>query len=80
MLKQKKEELPLLETYMNNDKYVINFSNNTPGYAEIRNALYPELQAALTGEKTSQEALDSFVESGDKAIDKGLRRSKALND
>lgn len=75
----KKEEMPLLETYMNNDKYVINFSNNTPGYAEIRNALYPELQAALTGEKTSQEALDSFVESGNKAINKGLRRSKALN-
>lgn len=76
----KKEEVPLLETYMNNDKYVINFSNNTPGYPEIRNALYPELQAALTGEKTSQEALDSFVEAGDRAIDKGLRRSKALNE
>lgn len=75
-----KTELPLLETYMNNDQYVINFSNNTPGYAEIRNALYPELQAALAGEKSSKEALDSFVKSGNKAIDKGLRRSKALNE
>lgn len=65
---------------MNNDKYVVNFSNNTPGYAEIRNALYPEIQAALTNEKTTKDALDSFVEAGNKAIDKGLRRSKALND
>ena len=74
-----KDKMPLLETYTNNDKYVVNFSNNTPGYAEIRNALYPEIQAALTGEKTSKEALDAFVEAGDKAIDRGLRRSKALN-
>ncbi|MCO5478149.1 extracellular solute-binding protein [Enterococcus gallinarum] len=75
-----KDKMPLLETYTNNDKYVVNFSNNTPGYAEIRNALYPEIQAALTGEKTSKEALDAFVEAGDKAIDRGLRRSKALNE
>ncbi len=50
-----KDKMPLLETYTNNDKYVVNFSNNTPGYAEIRNALYPEIQAALTGEKDIQK-------------------------
>lgn len=80
IVEAEKVNLPLLETYMNNDKYVVNFSNNTPGYAEIRNALYPEIQAALTNEKTTKDALDSFVEAGNKAIDKGLRRSKALND
>ena len=80
IIELEKDKMPLLETYTSNDKYVVNFSNNTPGYAEIRNALYPEIQAALTGEKTSKEALDAFVEAGDKAIDRGLRRSKALNE
>ncbi|MDT2596645.1 sugar ABC transporter substrate-binding protein [Enterococcus dongliensis] len=80
VIAEEADTLPLLPAYVNNDQYVINFSNNTPGYSEIRNALFPEIQATLTGEKSSKEALDSFVKSGNKAIDTGLRRSKALND
>ncbi|WHA09450.1 extracellular solute-binding protein [Enterococcus montenegrensis] len=73
-----KKDLPYLDAYLANDKYVVNFSNNSPGYAEIRNALYPELQAVMTGDKTPQVALDNFVKTGNKVIDRGLRRSKAL--
>lgn len=75
-----KANRPLLEAYIENDKNVINFSNNTPGYAEVRNALFPEIQAVLTGEKDAQAALDSFVENGNKAIEKGQKLSKVLND
>lgn len=75
-----KANRPLLETYITNDKNVINFSNNTPGYAEVRNALFPEIQAVLTGEKDSKAALDSFVENGNKAIEKGQKLSKVLKD
>ncbi|WNZ92903.1 extracellular solute-binding protein [Streptococcus iniae] len=78
LVDKEKAKNPLLETYINNDKYVINFSNNTPGYAEIRTALFPELQAALTGEKSSKEALDTFVKNGNKAIEEGQKHSKAL--
>ncbi|MGT2667338.1 ABC transporter substrate-binding protein [Streptococcus rifensis] len=77
---QEKDSKPLLASYIKNDEYVINFSNNTPGYAEVRNALFPEIQAVLTGDKDSQAALDSFVETGNKAIEKGQKLSKVLND
>jgi len=73
-----KADLSYLAAYLDNDKYVVNFSNNSPGYAEIRNALYPELQAVMTGDKTPKAALDNFVNTGNKVIDRGLRRSKAL--
>ncbi|MGT2888004.1 ABC transporter substrate-binding protein [Streptococcus didelphis] len=80
LVAKEKANNPLLETYINNDKNVINFSNNTTGYAEIRNALFPEIQAVLTGEKSSKEALDAFVEKGNKAISEGQEHSKALKD
>ncbi|EFR44961.1 ABC transporter substrate-binding protein [Streptococcus pseudoporcinus] len=79
LVEQEKANHPMLETYINNDQYVINFSNNTSGYVEVRNALFPEIQAVLTGEKTSKEALDTFVEKGNKAISQGIKRSKILN-
>ncbi|MQW23090.1 MULTISPECIES: ABC transporter substrate-binding protein [unclassified Lactococcus] len=72
------KENPLINSYLKNDSTVVNFSNNTPGYAELRTALYPQIQAVLTGEKTSQQALDDFVVAGDKAIESGLKYSKAL--
>lgn len=78
LVDKEKANNPLLETYINNDKHVINFSNNTPGYVEIRNALFPEIQAALTGEKSSKDALDAFVKNGNKAIEEGQKHSKAL--
>jgi len=62
-------ELPYLEAYNENAQYIFNFSNNTPGYAELRNAFFPELQAVLTNAKTPQEGLDSFAEVGNDIID-----------
>ena len=34
----------------------------TPSWIEISNAVYPELQAAILGDKTSKEALDAAAE------------------
>ena len=67
--------LPYLEAYDKNAEYLFNFSGGVPGYNELRNALFPELQAAFTGEKTPQEALDSFVENGNKIIEKSREES-----
>jgi multiple sugar transport system substrate-binding protein len=50
-----------------------------PGYSELRNVLFPELQAALTGQKTPQEALDSYVEKGNIVIDEGRASSVVYN-
>ena len=72
-------QLPYLPAYTENQKYIFNFSNNMPGYNELRNVLFPELQAALTGAKTAQEAMDSYVESGNKVIDEGRASSVIYN-
>ena len=37
----------------------------TPQWIEISNAVYPELQAAILGDKTSKEALDEAAAQGD---------------
>ena len=76
---QVKDELPYLAAYTANQKYIFNFSNNMPGYSELRNVLFPELQAALTGEKTPQEALDSYVEKGNVVIKEGREGSVIYN-
>lgn len=74
-----KDEMPLLEAYNENAKYIFNFSNNMPGYNELRNVLFPELQAALIGQKTAQEALDDYVEKGNQVIDEGRASSVVYN-
>lgn len=37
-------------------------------WAEIRNCFYPEMQAVYTGEKTAQEAMDSFVANANEVL------------
>lgn len=79
VVSQVSEELPYLEAYNANDQYLFNFSRNVPGYAELRNVLFPELQAALTGEKTAKEALDSYVEKGNAILEEAKKSSIAYN-
>lgn len=73
------DELPYSEAYGKNAEYIINFSNNTAGYAELRQALYPELQAVFIGDKTPQEAMDSFKTNGDEVIERNKAESVILN-
>lgn len=72
-------EMPYLAAYTENAKYIFNFSNNMPGYNELRNVLFPELQAVYTGQKTPQEAMDSYVEAGNKVIEEGRTKSVIYN-
>src|SRR5699024_7714863 len=73
------DELPYLEAYNQNADYIINFSNNTAGYAELRNAFFPELQAVFTGDKTAKEALDNFTKQVNRIIDTNAKKSVILN-
>ena len=41
----------------------------TPAWIEISNAVYPELQAAILGDKTSKEALDSAAEKATQILE-----------
>ncbi|OTO01291.1 ABC transporter substrate-binding protein [Enterococcus sp. 5B3_DIV0040] len=73
--KELEAELPYLEAYNKNASYIINFSNNTPGYAELRNAFFPELQAVFTDAKTPKEALDNFTEQGNRIVENNKKKS-----
>lgn len=74
------DDLPLLQEYNENEEYVVDFSNNIAGYAELRDVFFPEIQALLIGEKTPQEALDSFTEKGNEIIDRGNEQSLIVNE
>lgn len=68
-------ENPLFKAYADNAKNMFTFTGNVPSYLELREALYPEIQSVLIGEKTSKEALDSYVNIGNKAIEEGKKES-----
>lgn len=71
-------EAAYTKAYMDNAKYLFNFSNNTPGYAELRNLFFPELQAVFSGAKTPQQAMDNFTEQGNKVIERETKNSEVL--
>ena len=68
-------ELPLLEAYNENEKNIINFSNNISGYAELRNVFFPEIQAMLIGDKTPEQAAQDFSTAGSAIIETGKKQS-----
>lgn len=72
-------EIPLFKAYNENAKYLFNFSGNIPGYNELRQVLYPELQAIYTGEKTPEEAIKSYQEKGNEIIERAKADSVIYN-
>ena len=67
--------MPLLEAYNENEKNIINFSNNISGYAELRNVFFPEIQAMLIGDKTPEQAAQDFSTAGSAIIETGKKQS-----
>jgi multiple sugar transport system substrate-binding protein len=57
----------------------ISITGRVPGYVSARSFYFPEIQAALTGQKTAQQALDSFVKAATNAISAAAKRSVILN-
>ena len=62
------DRIPHLEAHAANARYLFNFHRGVPGYGELRNVLFPALQAAFTGEMTAQEALDTYARQGNAII------------
>ena len=60
-------------------QYSVNFNQFVPGYLQLRSVFFPEMQAAYTGEKTAQEALDSFAEKGNEILAESVMDSVLLN-
>jgi multiple sugar transport system substrate-binding protein len=71
------------ELYADNEEYAYflkifkyatgNLHSEVRGYTEIRNKLYPELQAVFTGAKTPQQALNDFAKAGNEILEKYAR-------
>ncbi len=59
---------PLFAAYDANAKYMFNFTGNVPGYNQLRQVLYPELQALYTGQKSAEQALKDYQTNGNKVI------------
>ncbi|MEW9700374.1 ABC transporter substrate-binding protein [Paenibacillus sp. SI8] len=66
--KELKDVNPLFAAYDANSKYLFNFSGNVPGYSQLREVLYPELQALYTGAKTPEQAVKDYQSKGNKVI------------
>ncbi|MEO4053048.1 extracellular solute-binding protein [Solibacillus sp. CAU 1738] len=62
-------EKPFFAAYSANDQYMFNFTGNVPGYSQLRQVLYPELQALYTGSKTAKEVVESYQTKGNEVIE-----------
>lgn len=63
-----KSENPLFAAYDANSKYLFNFTGNVPGYGQLREVLYPELQALYMGAKTPEQMVKDYQANGNKVI------------
>ncbi|RIE04131.1 extracellular solute-binding protein [Cohnella faecalis] len=64
-----KAEKPLFAAYDANSKYLFNFTGNVPGYSQLREVLYPELQALYMGAKKPEQVVKDYQEKGNKLIE-----------
>ncbi|MUG45791.1 ABC transporter substrate-binding protein [Paenibacillus woosongensis] len=74
-----KGENPLFAAYDANSKYLFNFTGNVPGYSQLREVLYPELQALYLGQKTPEQMVKDYQTSGNKVIEQNKAGSVIYN-
>ncbi|MGN7358018.1 ABC transporter substrate-binding protein [Paenibacillus sp. SAF-054] len=70
-----KDKYPLFTAYDANAANLFNFTGNVPGYSELRQVLYPELQAMFIGEKTPAQAVKDYQTKGNAVIQKAKESS-----
>jgi multiple sugar transport system substrate-binding protein len=73
-----KSQNPLFAAYDKNAEYLFNFTGSVPGYSQLRQVLYPELQAIYTGQKTPAQAMKDYQTNGNKVI-KDSRANSVIN-
>ncbi|CEG27235.1 ABC transporter substrate-binding protein [Bacillus sp. B-jedd] len=74
-----KADNPLFEAYDKNAQYMFNFTGSVPGYGELRQVLYPELQALYTGEKTGEQVVKDYQKKGNEVIKNAKESSVIFN-
>jgi multiple sugar transport system substrate-binding protein len=74
-----KAENPLFAAYDANSKYLFNFTGNVPGYSQLREILYPNLQALYMGDKTPEQVVADYQTEGNKVIQDNKANSVIYN-
>lgn len=64
-----KDSNPLFAAYDADAQYLFNFTGNVPGYSQLREALYPELQALYMGKNTPEQMVKNYQDAGNKVIE-----------
>ncbi|MBD3922452.1 extracellular solute-binding protein [Paenibacillus sp. PR3] len=75
VVKELKDQYPLFAAYDANAPNMFSFTGNVPGYSELRQVLYPELQAMYVGEKTPEQAVKDYQSKGNAVIQKARENS-----
>ena len=75
VIKEFENDNPLFAAYNDNAEYMFNFTGNVPGYSQLRQVLYPELQALFTGEKTPKQVVKDYQEKGNQIIEESKANS-----
>jgi multiple sugar transport system substrate-binding protein len=70
-----KSDNPLFEAYDKNAPYLFNFTGSVPGYSQLRQVLYPELQAIFTGQKSPEQAIKDYQKNGNQVIKEAKENS-----
>ncbi|MCM3765102.1 ABC transporter substrate-binding protein [Neobacillus niacini] len=70
-----KADNPLFEAYDKNAPYLFNFTGSVPGYSQLRQVLYPELQAIFTGQKSPEQAMKDYQKNGNQIIKEAKENS-----
>ena len=70
---------PMYPAYTKASSMLWDFTGNVPGYVSTRTLLYPELQAAFSGEKTAAEALADYSAEANKVIEEYTENSLVLH-
>lgn len=73
------KEHSLYPAYTDVSKYLWDFTGGVPGYVSTRSLLFPQLQAAFSGEKTAQQALSDYSADANKVIEEYTENSLVLN-
>lgn len=72
-------EQPLYKAYQDAEKYLFDFTGAAPGFVSTRAVFYPEIQNAISGNKTPQEALSDYQNNANEIIQEFMDYSVVLN-
>lgn len=63
------------DAYAENEKTLVNFTNNLPNWIGVRDVFYVQIQNLLTGQKTPEEVAADIDKECNAAVAEGLKTS-----